>query len=113
MTTVFNQDVMFNTATYWAPGTRDGKGGFSAFPTPITLSCRWEDKKERFIDAQGNEKRSSAVVYPEQSVEIGGWFYKGTSTTADPRNVSNAFQIKMADEIEDLSGQYVEYKAWL
>ena len=112
MAVIWSTEYMKQTATYWGPMVNDGYGG-GTFPSPVSISCRWQDDNQKAVDAEGNEFMSVSTVYPDQTLELGGWLYLGTSTDADPRNVSGANEIKQYREMPDLSGDLVEIKAWL
>ena len=103
---------MTQTATYWGPMVNDGYGG-GTFPSPVSINCRWQDDNQKFVDAEGNERISVSIVYPDTALELGGWLYLGTSADADPHNVEGANEIKQYRSMPDLSGTLVELKAWL
>jgi len=103
------------TITYWANPLTDGWGGYT-FDDPIAISGRWEDRQELFIDAEGREVRSQAVVYLNQDVELGGYLALGTHTDSsdtDPRDVSEAHKIRSFQKIPDVKGSTYVRKAWL
>jgi len=81
------------TATYWANPVKDGYGG-NTFTAPTTIDCRWSDTQELFIDAQGEEKLSRALVHVGQDLVPGEFLYLGTSTEANPKDVDGAWEIK-------------------
>lgn len=112
MVTVANTDYMPTTATYWPPGTNDGYAGLT-FADPVEITCRWQDDNQKFVDADGNERISNSVVYPDTQLALGGWLYKGSSVAADPRAVTGASEIKSWREMPELSGDLVEYRAML
>lgn len=109
---IANQDLMKDTATYWAPGTEDGYGALT-FAAGSSITCRWEDTAELFTDGNGNQFTSSSVVYPDQVCEVDGWLYEGTSTEGDPRDQAGAQQIKSFRAIKSLRANFIEYKAVL
>lgn len=100
------------TATYWAPSAKDGYGGYT-FVTPVAVNCRWLLKQELFIDAKGKEKVSAAVVLLGQDVSLGGYLYLGTSTEANPKDVSGSYEIRGFAKIPDIKGASFLRKAWL
>lgn len=100
------------TATYWGAPVSDGEGG-KMFAAPVSVSVRWEDSQELFIDAFGKEARSSAVVYGAQVFEFDGYLYLGESTAADPHDVEGAKVIRGFSKIPNIKGNAWEYKAWL
>lgn len=103
---------MNQTATYWAPGARDVYGKITV-GSPTTIKCRWQDKAELVTSPDGKEFTSSAVVYPDQALAREGWLYLGTSTAADPRNVSGAKEIKQIGSSPNLRNTQTLNKAWL
>jgi len=106
-------DRLFSqTITYWGSPSTSGWGG-KTFDTPITLSGRWEDKQELFIDPMGNEVRSLAVVYVDQDVDLGGYLYLGTSTESDPETVSEAREIRSFAKVPSIDGETYLRKVWL
>ena len=70
MPTIYDQQ-MPQAALYWPPGVADGYGGY-ADGSPASVRVRWEDKSVLFIDPNGEERRSSSVVYVNQEVIGGG-----------------------------------------
>lgn len=74
---------LLQNITYWSRGAPDGFGGF-AFSTPVTIKGRWEERTDLFKDPQGNEQRSSARVYVDTDVELGGYILLGVSAATDP-----------------------------
>lgn len=109
---IWSTEYMNQTATYWGPMVNDGYGG-GTFPAPAPINCRWQDDNQKFVDAEGNEKVSVSIVYPDTELALGGWLYLGTSAAADPRTVDGAHEIKQYRRMPDLSGDLVELKAWL
>jgi len=102
---------MYQTATYWPPGSDDGLGGIT-FGTPSVLSVRWQDKVDFVRDAEGNEIVSSATVYVSETVEPGGWLALGDqSATADPRPIAR--KIINVGQSPNLRADMVLYKVWL
>lgn len=105
-------DDMDQDATYWAPGSPD-EYGLIALAAPVAITCRWQNKAELFLDAQGNQAISSAVVYPDQALELQGWLFEGTSAEADARDVAGAREIRAVGTSPDLDNDEVLNKAWL
>jgi hypothetical protein len=104
--------ALVQTATYWAPTTHDGYGG-RAFSSPAAIACRWEDKQDKVVDSKGAEIQSSAQVMVAQDVAPGGYLYFGTSSGADPRQVSGAREIKAFEKIPNLRATEYLRKAYL
>ena len=92
-------------AVYWGTPTPDGFGG-SAFAAPVELDVRWEGKAELFLDSQGQETVSKAVVYTGQDVDIDGYLWLGKLTDlptgASPLLLSGAVRIKQVTKTPNL-----------
>lgn len=99
-------------ATYWAPGARDGYGQ-TAFASPVSLTVRWQDKQENFLDPQGEILISNAVVYPQAELAQEGYLFLGTSAIADPKTVSGAYKIRALSQTVNLKNKQTLYKIWL
>lgn len=91
------------TITYWPPsGSRDAYGN-QAFGSPATIGGFWMDKQELFVDAEGREVRSNAVVFVDQDCQLGGYLAEGDQTaTADPTAVAGAREIRGWEKIPHL-----------
>ena len=108
----FLHRLLNETATYWAVT------GFDQYTdptlaTPVTMNSRWEAKTELFIDKNGEQAHSRAVVYTDTSVATGGYLYRGTSATANPESVSGADLIRCVQEVPDIKNRVSLYKAFL
>lgn len=107
-----------HTATYWGNPTPDGYGGWS-FDTPVVLDpdagtgVRWQDRVELFVDDEGQERRSQAVVYPQQELALNGWLARGSHAAADPHDVDGAVPIRQVSKTDNLKGTRTLYKVWL
>ena len=106
------------TAVYWGAPVSTGAGG-RTFADAVELDVRWEERHDMFIDAQGQEKQSSAVVFISQDVVVGGYLFLGdlddlsSGEEADPMIVSGAYEIRQFDKIPDAKGSSFMRKAWL
>jgi hypothetical protein len=106
------------TAVYWGTPASDGQGG-RTFDEPIDIDCRWENVNELFVDGQGQERRSSAVVYVSVDVVVGGYLYLGTLTDLDsseeddPLSVNDAKEIRRFDTTPSLKGDRSMRKIYL
>ena len=105
-------------AVYWAPTVPDGFGNVG-FSTPVEINVRWEDKIDLFINKEGKEQRSSAVVYPESILKLDGYLYLGqlalltTGQKADPKTITTAKEIRGFSSSPSLKATSTFYKAWL
>lgn len=111
--------AMKQTAVYWASPVASGFGGYT-FDDPVEIDVRWEVRQELFIDARGNEVRSSAVVYTGQDVDLGGYMFLGglddlDSTVIDPEDVSTGrvYEIRGFSKSPTIDGTQYVRKVWL
>ena len=111
------------TLTRWRRVGVDAYGNAS-FAAPVVLPCRWEGRTELFVDFNGREIRSQAVVYTAVALAEGDYVAlgnKGTSTTTstttsggsafDPTR--DAYEVKSVESMPNLRGTQFVYKAWL
>ena len=95
------------TIVYWGNPQPDGFGGFS-FDDPVEISGRWEDKIILFINANGEEVRSEAIVYIDRDVDLGGYLYLGSLNDLDsdptPSDTLNAKEIRAFYKIPNIKG---------
>jgi hypothetical protein len=98
-----HEKLAAQTITYWAPaGTRDAYGN-QTFASPALIGGFWMDKQELFVDAEGREVRSTAVVFVDQDCELGGYLAEGDQTaTANPVSVDGAREIRGWEKIPHL-----------
>ncbi len=114
----FIDSFLKQTAVYWPTPTADGYGKLS-FGAAIEIDCRWVDKSELFLDAEGKESLSRAVVHVDQDVEIEGYLYLGELTDlsvaekADPQLEVNAFPIRQYKKTPGIKAAEFVRKAWL
>ena len=104
--------VLPQTATYWGAPVPTGFGG-TTFDVPKTLPVRWEEKGEEFIDDDGQERLSRAVVFLEDDVQVGGYLLLGTSIVVDPTTVDGAEPIQRFSKMPDIRAANYLRKAWL
>lgn len=110
MPDVFAPELLNQTATYWAPSTRDGAGKIT-FGAPVSVTCRWADATELFIDRQGKEVRSNAVVHVDQDLSLDGFLALGASVSATPTD--GALPIRKLAKTPGLDAEMFVRKAWL
>jgi len=111
-------DKLRQTAVYWGNPQSDGAGG-RTFDDPVEISIRWEERQELFIDANGQESTSKAVVYLGEDVNIGGYLYLGdfndlsSAEEGDPLTVGGACEIRSFQKLPSIKADRFLRKAWL
>lgn len=70
------QRMCKQTCVYWAPGQPDIYNQIT-YAAPVQLGCRWDEVAELFIDRQGKQVVSSAIVYLLQDVALDGYLMQG------------------------------------
>jgi len=105
-------------AVYWGTPVQDGFGGMS-FADPVEINCWWEDKSKLFIDMEGNQVVSRAIVYVGQDLDLKGYLCLGelsdidSSDEGDPAGIPEAYQIRSVGKLSNLRGTVFERKVWL
>lgn len=66
-------------ALYWAPKGNDLFNS-DTFDEPIEIACRWEDTQKEIIAANGEKKLTSAIVYVDRELKVGGVLAKRDGT---------------------------------
>ena len=105
------------TAVAWTTATPDGYGGYT-FSSVDEIDCRWNEKQELFINAQGQEELSRAIVYVNQDMEVGEYLYLGSeddldSDHDDPQVIEDAYIIKAFQKIPSIDGTEFLRRCWL
>ena len=112
------ENQLNQTAVYWGNPSSDGYGG-RTFDVPAEISVRWQDRQELFVDAQGREQTSRAVVYVATDLVIGGYLYLGeladlsSAEEGDPLSVSTAYEIRAISKTPDIGADRFARKLWL
>ena len=106
------------TAVYWAPAASDEYGN-STHETGEEITVRWEDRVDLFVNAQGEDEHSQAVVYGTDLVVVDGYLYLGTlaSLTAqqqlDPTIVRGAYRVRQSKLSPSVGATQSLRKTWL
>ena len=94
---------MNDETTHWPVGGSDGFGGFT-FGTPVKFNTRWEDKNVLFLDLNGEEEVSNAIVFTPTQIPIGDYLALGDLVaTADPTTIDGTFRVRASNRSTDLS----------
>lgn len=100
------------TATYWDFLGVDAYGQ-SILDAPITIRCRWQDQAVLYKDAQGQQRVSSAIIYPAQEVAIKGWLKLGIDATTSPVGLAGAHEIQQVGQSPSLDNRMRLLKVYL
>lgn len=105
-------------AVLWAVSGATADGG-RTFSDAAEIDVRWEDRSELFIDENGQERQSSAVVWTGQDVTRGSYLYLGTlaslssSEEADPQVVAEAHEVRQTAKVPNRRSDAYERRVWL
>lgn len=97
--------MLKQTCVYWALAETDSGGdgvdnyGMPVVTTPVEINCRWVDKNEEFIGADGTKHISKSIVYVGQDVDIGGILMLGGLI-----DITDAVNIKENDGAWEIKG---------
>lgn len=100
---------MRQTATYWPPIGIDNFGQ-TTYGSPAQIMCRWQDVAVLFRGPDGQERTSSAVVYPAQELAVKGKLRLGTHTGSPTTEAKEIRQIGSSPSLG--AGQQL-WKVWL
>lgn len=99
-----------DTITYWLKSGVNLEGN-PTWGSPVTISARWLERDDLYVDTNGIERRSTTQIYSTTKLPIGTRVYLGTSVSASPE--SDAFEIKMTTTYKAIDGVETHYKAML
>ena len=104
--------LLSTTITIWETPVNDGYANFS-YSTPTQVSCRYQNDRQNLIDDLGMEFVSTAVIYTTQQLALNTWVYKGTTSTANPQNVDEAYRVRKIYTTSTPTDSIIVYKAIL
>ncbi len=115
--------MLKQTCVYWPLGNTESGGmshdayGKPIYSEPVEISCRWEEKTEKYLNAKGEEVLSNAVVFVAQDVQLSGVLMLGTlddiTDEVNPLENSGAFSIQRFEKLPDLKAREFLRKAFL
>lgn len=89
--------------TYWAFISLD-QFSKATFAAPVQLRCRWQDVAVLFKDSQGQQRTSSAIIYPEYALGLKGYVKRGAESLSYPVGVDGAYEILQVGDSPNLTG---------
>jgi hypothetical protein len=110
-------------AVYWPPGSEATAGtdyddyGNLQYGIAAEVDCRWDDKAEEVIMADGTRDMSRAQVIIDQDVSVRGVLFLGEladlSDLDNPKNNEGAFEIRQVTRNPDIDGEDILIMAYL
>lgn len=80
--------------TLWRyDGVTDSKGR-KVYASPVAIRGRWENRIERYLDANGEEVVSRSTVFVDRDAPAGSRLLRGSSAEADPEPIEGTFVVK-------------------
>jgi hypothetical protein len=107
---MFFERNLKQTATLWTKGALDAYGN-PTWSTPVAIKVRWEETRQKTMDAKGNTIISNAVVYAMNDIVPGSYLYLGSSSASSPP--STAWEVKAFNKIPSLKADKFERIAFL
>lgn len=114
----YPNNLLKQTAVLWTVSTTDGYAG-RTYAAGVAIIVRWLDKQELFIDSQGREVRSQAVVIVDRAIATGSYLYLGTLASlsagqqADPKLVATAREVRAVSAVPNARATATVRKVWL
>jgi len=111
------------TAVYWPPGSEETGGrdfddyGKPMYSTPVEISCRWDDKTEEMVMADGTRDLSRAEIIVDRVVKVRGVLLldslENVSDLNNPKNNDGAYEIRRVDQNPDVKATKTLIRAFL
>lgn len=90
-------------ATYWPPASQADDFGKPVYEDAIEIKCRWEDGQEQYTDLKGQIRVSTAIVYVDRDLLIGGVLAlgkkKAMTSLVDPFAMAGAREIQTWNKV--------------
>lgn len=103
------------TITHWSRTGLDSAGDLE-FAAAVEIVGRWETTNELFISANGEERRSRAIIYLTQDVKEGDYLMLGELESGDeddPLKNHNAYMVQAFQKVPNYSADDFERVAYL
>ena len=111
----FSSRSLYQDITYWAPSSNGATNRFGhpVPQTPVLIRGRWENKIQQVTKLTGEEVTSSAVVYCDREVDIGGHLALGDLRDAGVELPQEVQEIQTTMTVPDLRNLENEQRAYL
>src|ERR1044072_8783980 len=93
------QRIMKQDAVYWEPSGTKNQFAKPIFLEPVDIKCAWEDVKEEFLDEDGKEAVSDAVIFVDRDVALGGLLLQGKLEDLEGPDPSQGQRIRKFEKI--------------
>jgi len=103
------------TAVLWS-GRTDDRYGKPSFANESQINCRWEDRQEKFVDANKRESLSRAVVFSENQILPGEYLWLGDLADVpndNPLLIPAAHEVRATGAAPSVDAETTLRKAWL
>jgi hypothetical protein len=114
--TLFWKRRLKQKAMHWVAGAKDGFGVVT-FAEPAEIDVRWEDQQVRFINAEGNEDVSEAVVYTNASIAQGDYLFLGDEddldSAQDALSQDGAYRVERVQDLPNFNNTGSLKRTWL
>jgi hypothetical protein len=110
-------DQLRQTAIRWTGFDGDGFGG-RTFDEGVEIAVRWEDRAELFLDPQGRQSTSRAVIFVSCNVQVGDYLMLGelldlSSGEEQPMDRVDAYEVKAVATTPSLQCDRFVRQVWL
>lgn len=110
-------------AVYWPPGSEETGGsdyddyGNLQYAQAVEIDCRWDDRTEEILLADGTRDLSRAQVIVDRDVSVRGVLWLGEladiTDLDDPKENEGAYEIRRVDKNPDVDGTDTLVRAFL
>lgn len=104
--------------TYWAPLDPENptnEYGETVFAVPVEMTCRWDDKVQEIIQADGTVVHGKVQLITQEKLQVGGIVVRGRLETVtymvDPRLNPEAYKVMVVMETPTISYRARLYEA--
>lgn len=103
-------------AVWWERSATPDASGTYTFGNPVEIDCRWVDRVDEFVNAQGQEQTSKSKVYVDREMKPGDWLRLGeleSDMTNEPFDHEDAYEIQRFDRTPNLKATKFLLTAYL
>lgn len=99
---------MKQDAVYW-PANGVDEFGKPTWGSPEAIRCRWDDKQETFVNANGDEEVSRARVMVDRDIAAKSVLFLGTlddvTDVENPKENEGAWEVRLTMKTPDRKGR--------